>query len=51
VTEDRADADPGQASHLLGRRGLAALAEDLLGGVQDPVAVGPSVHALCPAAC
>jgi hypothetical protein len=50
VAEDGADADPGQAGHLLGRGGLAALAEDLLGGVQDAAAVGAGVDALRPAA-
>lgn len=50
MTEDRPDTDPGQAGYLLGGRGLAALAEDLFGDVQDAVAVGPGIGALRPAA-
>jgi hypothetical protein len=50
VAEDGADADPGPASYLFGRGGLAALAEDLLGRVEDAAAVGAGVDPLRPAA-
>jgi hypothetical protein len=50
VAEDRGDANSGQAGHLLRRRGLAALAEDLFGDVQDAAAVGSRVDAARPPA-
>ena len=50
VAEDGADADSGPAGYLFGRGGLAALAEDLLGRVEDAAAVGAGVNALRAAA-
>jgi hypothetical protein len=46
VAEHRGDADAGPPGHLLGRRGPAALAEDLLGDVEDAAPVGARVGAL-----
>jgi hypothetical protein len=45
VAEDRGDADAGQAGHLLGRRGLAALAEDIVRDLQDAATVAACVGA------
>jgi ketosteroid isomerase-like protein len=44
VAEDRRDAHARQAGHLLGRRGLPARTEDLLGDVEDACAVGPGAE-------
>jgi hypothetical protein len=48
VAEDRGVADSGQAGDLLRRCGLAALAEDLFGDVQDAAAVGSRIDASRP---